>query len=51
MTPEELPGAVVCLKTPIKINEGRRRWKVKVANEGDRPIQVRIPNSFESVVT
>ncbi|KAJ9125548.1 Urease [Naganishia vaughanmartiniae] len=40
LTPEELPGAVVCLKTPIKINEGRQRWKVKVANEGDRPIQV-----------
>lgn len=38
--PAELPGAVVCLKEPIKINTGRRRWKVKVANEGDRPIQV-----------
>lgn len=41
ITPTELPGAVVCLKDPIKINTGRRRWKVKVANEGDRPIQVR----------
>lgn len=41
MTPEELPGAIVCLKEPIKINEGRQRWKVRVANEGDRPIQVR----------
>lgn len=41
ITPAELPGAIVCLKDPIKINAGRRRWKVKVANEGDRPIQVR----------
>ncbi|GHJ85337.1 hypothetical protein NliqN6_1739 [Naganishia liquefaciens] len=40
ITPAELPGAVVCLKDPIKINSGRRRWKIKVANEGDRPIQV-----------
>ncbi|KAJ9095087.1 Urease [Naganishia adeliensis] len=40
ITPAELAGAVVCLKDPIKINTGRRRWKVKVANEGDRPIQV-----------
>jgi urease len=36
----ELPGAVVCLKEPIKLNEGRKKWKLKVVNEGDRPIQV-----------
>ncbi len=37
---EDLPGAVVCLKDKIEINKGRKRWEVKVVNEGDRPIQV-----------
>ncbi|KAG7562165.1 hypothetical protein FFLO_02350 [Filobasidium floriforme] len=36
----ELPGAVVCKREPIKLNEGRKKWKLKVANEGDRPIQI-----------
>ncbi|ORY73615.1 urease [Leucosporidium creatinivorum] len=38
---EELPGAVVVKKdSPIPINVGRQRVKVKVTNTGDRPIQV-----------
>ncbi|KAL1410243.1 Urease [Vanrija albida] len=39
-SPTDLPGAVVCLKQKIKINEGRKRWLVEVKNEGDRPVQV-----------
>lgn len=31
---------MVCLKSKIALNVGRRRWKLKVANTGDRPIQV-----------
>ena len=45
LKPSDLAGAVVVRKNgeipeKIKINEGRRRWKVKVVNEGDRPVQV-----------
>ncbi|GFZ42802.1 Urease [Saitozyma sp. JCM 24511] len=35
-----LPGAVICLKTKIQLNVGRKRWFVEVKNAGDRPIQV-----------
>ncbi|GAA6019361.1 hypothetical protein JCM11491_000909 [Sporobolomyces phaffii] len=37
---EDVPGAVVCRKQDITINEGRERVKLKVTNTGDRPIQV-----------
>lgn len=36
----DIPGAVVCLKSKIKLSEGRRRILLEVKNEGDRPIQV-----------
>jgi len=34
------PGAVVCVKGKVAINEGRRRIKLRVTSKGDRPIQV-----------
>lgn len=34
------PGAVVTVKGRVKLNEGRRRIKLKVTSMGDRPIQV-----------
>ncbi|KZW03452.1 urease [Exidia glandulosa HHB12029] len=34
------PGAVVVQKTPIVLNKGRERVKLRVTNNGDRPIQV-----------
>lgn len=34
------PGALITLKTPITLNENRKRWKLRVHNTGDRPIQV-----------
>lgn len=35
------PGAVVCIKeTKVKLNEGRKRIRLKVTSKGDRPIQV-----------
>ncbi|BGP27954.1 urease [Rhodotorula toruloides] len=37
---EEIPGALVLRKEPIRINEGRERVRLKVTNTGDRPIQV-----------
>lgn len=39
---EKQPGAVVCVKDgkKIKLNEGRRRIRLKVTSNGDRPIQV-----------
>ena len=37
---EEVPGAIVVRKEPIRINEGRERVRLKVTNTGDRPIQV-----------
>lgn len=37
----KMPGAVVPVKGKIKLNEGRKRIKLKVTSKGDRPIQVR----------
>jgi len=34
------PGAVVCVKGTIALNEGRKRIRLKVTSKGDRPIQV-----------
>lgn len=38
--PAVLPGAVICVKTNIKLVPDRKRWLVEVRNVGDRPIQV-----------
>lgn len=38
----KMPGAVVVVKDQkIKLNEGRKRVRVRVTSKGDRPIQVR----------
>ena len=37
---EKQPGAVVVEKGSIELNKGRTRYKMKVTNRGDRPIQV-----------
>ncbi|KAH7928060.1 urease [Leucogyrophana mollusca] len=37
---ENLPGAIIAKKERIVINQGRYRLKLKVTNNGDRPIQV-----------
>ena len=34
------PGEIFCADGDIEINAGRKTLKVKVANTGDRPIQV-----------
>ena len=38
----KMPGAVVCVKTKVVLNEGRKRIRLKVTSKGDRPIQVRL---------
>jgi urease len=38
---ENQPGAVIVERGSIAINRGRKRYKLKVTNRGDRPIQVR----------
>jgi hypothetical protein len=40
LAPDQVPGALAVLSTPIIINEGRRRVQLRVTNMGDRPIQV-----------
>ena len=35
------PGAVVVRKEPVIINKGRKRTKLRITNDGDRPVQVR----------
>ena len=35
-----IPGAMLCEPGDIEINAGRKTLRVKVANTGDRPIQV-----------
>lgn len=44
----KMPGAVVCVKGKVKLNEGRKRIKLKVTSKGDRPIQVRWNHASES---
>ncbi|KAF9468200.1 urease [Collybia nuda] len=39
-SPENAPGAVIASKELIMINKGRERVKLRVTNNGDRPIQV-----------
>jgi urease len=39
---EKMPGAVVCVKGKIQLNEGRKRIRLRVTSLGDRPIQVHI---------
>lgn len=38
---DALPGAVIVKNERIVINHGRERVKIKVTNNGDRPVQVR----------
>ncbi|PPQ80155.1 hypothetical protein CVT25_001448 [Psilocybe cyanescens] len=38
--PEKAPGAVIARKERIVINKGRERIKLRVTNNGDRPIQI-----------
>lgn len=38
---DKAPGAIIARKERIVINKGRDRIKLKVTNNGDRPIQVR----------
>ncbi|KAJ1926042.1 Urease [Tieghemiomyces parasiticus] len=38
--PERQPGAVFVRPEPIVINEGRKRYRLRITNHGDRPIQV-----------
>jgi urease len=38
--PGNIPGAVITRKERVVINEGRDKIKLKVTNNGDRPIQV-----------
>ncbi|KIJ50824.1 hypothetical protein M422DRAFT_159179 [Sphaerobolus stellatus SS14] len=37
---DNAPGAVIVSKTSIVLNKGRERVKIRVTNNGDRPIQV-----------
>ena len=37
---EKLPGAVIVKSERITINKGRERVKLRVTNNGDRPVQV-----------
>ena len=38
--PKTVPGEIITAKGDIELNEGRATLKLKVANTGDRPIQV-----------
>ncbi len=35
-----IPGEMIVAEGEIELNQGRERLRLKVANEGDRPIQV-----------
>ena len=37
---DKAPGAIVVKKETIVLNKGRERIKLKVINNGDRPVQV-----------
>lgn len=42
----KMPGALITVKGKVKLNEGRRRIKLKVTSKGDRPIQA--SDSYQS---
>jgi Urease beta subunit len=42
---EKMPGAIIARKERIVLNKGRERIKLRVTNNGDRPVQVSKPNS------
>lgn len=42
---EKIPGAIIAKKERIVINRGRERVKLRVTNNGDRPVQVRLLNN------
>jgi len=37
---EKVPGAIIAKKERIIINKGRERIRLRVTNNGDRPVQV-----------
>lgn len=39
---DKAPGAVIVKKEPVVINRGRERVRLRVTNNGDRPIQVNV---------
>lgn len=39
---DQAPGAVILKKENIVINKGRERIRLRVTNNGDRPVQVRV---------
>jgi urease len=42
---EKMPGAIIVKKdSPIIINEGRARIRLRVTNNGCRPVQVSYPS-------
>ncbi|KAF7322498.1 Urease [Mycena chlorophos] len=48
---EKLPGAIISRPEAIVLNKGRERVKLKVANNGDRPIQARIGSHYHFIET
>ncbi|KAK1222698.1 Urease [Marasmius sp. AFHP31] len=40
LPPHKIPGAIVLAKDTIKINHNRPRTRLRITNNGDRPIQV-----------
>jgi urease len=48
--PEKMPGAVILAKhTRVVLNDGRKRIRLKVMSQGDRPIQVRRTEQIRAV--
>ena len=47
--PSTAPGAVIVKKEPLYINSGRERIRLRVTNNGDRPIQVIFPVSLDRI--
>lgn len=48
---EKAPGAIIPRKERIIINKGRERIKLRVTNNGDRPVQVRALSVLSHAVT
>lgn len=43
---EKGPGAVIARKERVVINQGRDRVRIRVTNNGDRPVQVSIVDTL-----
>lgn len=47
---EKVPGAIIAKKERIILNKGRERIRLRVTNNGDRPVQVSVLTTTTEII-